>query len=51
METSHQRFTSCRYTRQVWTFITDWTGQLYLNPDEWPHNESVLHWWTNLTSA
>jgi hypothetical protein len=51
METSHHWFTSCRYTRQVWTLIMDWTGQIYLNLDEWPHNKSVLHWWTNLTSA
>jgi hypothetical protein len=51
METSHHLCTWCRYTRRVWTLIADQTGQPYLNPNKWTHSESVLQWWTNLTSA
>jgi hypothetical protein len=51
METAHHLVAECHYMRRVWVLVANWTGQRYLHPDEWPHNESVLHWWSSLTTA
>jgi hypothetical protein len=50
METTHHLVSSRRYTRWVWALVADWTGHRNLHPNEWA-NESVIQWWTNITTA
>jgi hypothetical protein len=33
----------------MWSLIADWLELSELKPAEWPHSESTLHWWKNIT--
>jgi hypothetical protein len=48
METSLHMVCECRYTRRIWATAAAWTGLRHPHPGEWPQNESVLQWWSNV---
>jgi hypothetical protein len=50
METALHLLSECRYSRRVWSLITNWVRQPSLRPGEWRQGASQLEWWTNITT-
>lgn len=44
LETAHQLFIECPYSRRVWLIILTWSGCLNLNPAQWPQVQDLEAW-------
>lgn len=51
METAHHMVVECRFTKKLWEQVANWVAREELRPTNWPHSETVMGWWTSITTS